>query len=138
MRYIACIDWLFAEESPDIAERVRLAAKAGLHGVELQQWRDRPIDAIKAALDETGLPLVALAVEQAEQPAPLTELAHHGEYMEELRQSADVARRLGAKVLIAHAGPDPRLRTRRAAHGPCRRPLAGRQCPQGIGPGACP
>ncbi len=106
MRTIACIDWLFARETPDIAERIRLAAKAGLQGVELQQWRDRPIDAIKAALEETGLPLVALAVEQAEQPAPLTELAHHGEYMEELRQTVDVARNLGAKVLVTHAGPD--------------------------------
>lgn len=106
MRTIACIEWLFAKETPDIAERIRLAAKAGLHGVELRQWRDRPIDAIEAALDETGLPLVALAVEQSEQPAPLTDLAYHGEYMEELRQSIDVARKLGATTLIAEAGPD--------------------------------
>ncbi|PIO98561.1 TIM barrel protein [Pleomorphomonas carboxyditropha] len=106
MRYIASIDWLFAKETSDIAERVRLAAKAGLQGVEFRQWRDKPIDAIMAALTETGLPLVALASGQAEPPAPLTDLARHGEYLEALRQSVDVARKLGATVLIAEAGPD--------------------------------
>jgi len=106
MRYIACIEWLFARETPDIADRIRLAAKAGLQGVEFRQWRDKPIDAIKAALEETGLPLVAIASEQAEPPAPLTDLSRHGEYLEGLRQSVDVAQKLGAKVLIGDAGPD--------------------------------
>ncbi len=103
MRYAACIEWLFAKEAPDIADRIRLAAKAGLAGVEFWQWRDKPIDAIKAALDETGLPLVAFV---SEPMAPLTDLARHGEYLEGLRQSAAIAHRLGAQVLIAQAGPD--------------------------------
>lgn len=106
MRTIACIDWLFAKESPDVAQRIRLAAQAGLQGVELSHWHDKPIDAIKAALDETGLPLVALSSEQEEQPAPLTDVAHHGEYLEGLRQSADIARKLGATILTVQAGPD--------------------------------
>jgi len=102
MRYTACIEWLFAREAPDIADRIRLAARAGLAGVEFWQWRNKPIEAIKAALDETGLPLAAFV---SEPMAPLTDAARHGEYLDGLRQSIDVARRLGAPVLIAQAGP---------------------------------
>ncbi len=103
MKYSACIEWLFAAEAPDFADRIRLAAKAGLGGVEFWRSSNRDIDAIEAALDETGLMLTSLV---AEPMVPLTDPARHDEFLEGLRQSLAVARRLGAPVLIAQAGAD--------------------------------
>lgn len=103
MKYSACIEWLFAAEAPEFADRIRLAAKAGLGGVEFWRSSNRDIDAIEAALDETGLALTSLV---AEPMVRLTDPARHDEFLEGLRQSLAVARRLGAPVLIAQAGAD--------------------------------
>lgn len=103
MRYSACIEWLFAAESDDVAERIRLAAKAGLSAVEFWHWQNKPLDAIRAALDDTGLPLAAFV---SEPMLPLTDPACHDGYVDGLKRSLDVARMLGAPVLIAQAGAD--------------------------------
>lgn len=115
MRYSACIEWLFAAEAAEVADRIRLAATAGLSGVEFWHWRNKPVDAVKAALDDTGLPLTAFV---SEPMLPLTDPACHAAYVEGLKASVEVACRFGAPVLIAQAGPDiadvPRDRQRAA------------------------
>ncbi|MCX5496646.1 TIM barrel protein [Kaistia dalseonensis] len=103
MRLSACIEWLFAAEAPEFADRVRLAHRAGLDAVEFWLWSNKDIDAIATALDETGLPLAGMV---AEPMVPLTDPARHGEFLEGLRRSIDVARRLRAPVLIAQTGDD--------------------------------
>lgn len=103
MKYSACLEWLFAAEAPDFADRIRLAKKAGLDGVEFWLWSNKDIDAIKAALDETGLAITGFV---AEPMVPLTDPARHDEFLEGLRKSIAVAQRLGAPVLIAQAGAD--------------------------------
>jgi hydroxypyruvate isomerase len=42
MKLSACIEWLFADETDDISERVRKASECGLYGVEFHLWRDKP------------------------------------------------------------------------------------------------
>lgn len=115
MRYSACIEWLFAAEAPDVGDRIRLAAKAGLDGVEFWHWQNKPIDEVKAALEETRLPLTAFV---SEPMVPLTDRELHDVYVEGLKASVEVARKLGAPVLIAQAGQDivglPRDRQRAA------------------------
>ncbi len=103
MRYSACLEWLFAAEAPDFADRVRLAKKAGLDGVEFWLWSNKDIAAIRAALDETGLPLTGFV---AEPMVPLTDPAQHGAFLEGLKRSIAVAQQLGAPMLIAQAGAD--------------------------------
>jgi len=103
MKYSACLEWLFAAEAPDFADRIHLAKKAGLDGVEFWLWSNKDIDAIKAALDETGLAITGFV---AEPMVPLTDPARHDEFLEGLRKSIAVAQRLGAPVLIAQAGAD--------------------------------
>lgn len=109
MRYSACLEWLFAAEAPDFADRIRLAGKAGLDGVEFWLWSNKDVGAIRAALDETGLPVTGFV---AEPMVPLTDPAKHAEFLEGLKRSIDVAQRLGAPVLIAQAGADLPGRTR--------------------------
>ena len=49
-----CIEWIFKEEHADICDRVRAAAAAGLPGVEFHMWRNKPLDDLKRAADDSG------------------------------------------------------------------------------------
>lgn len=108
MKYSACIEWLFAETG-DFPERIRAAKRAGLDGVEFWKWTTKDIGPIAAALDETGLKLTGFV---AEPMVPLTDPARHAEFLEGLKASVDMARRLKAPVLIAQTGDDLAGRTR--------------------------
>lgn len=113
MKYSACIEWLFAPESPDFANRIRLAKDAGLDAVEFWKWTEKDIPAVEKALAETKLALSSLV---AEPMIPLTDPASHDAFLVGLRASAEMANRLGAKVLIAQAGDDLPGRTRAEQH----------------------
>ena len=101
MKFSACIEWLFAEEAPAFADRIRAARDAGLDGVEFWRWTNKDLDGVEAALNETGLPLVGIV---AEPMIPLTDPGRHDEFLDGLDASIRTARRLGAPVLIAQTG----------------------------------
>lgn len=103
MKFSACLEWLFADEAPDFADRIRLAKQAGLDAVEFWKWSNKDLDAIEAALRETGLGLTGFV---AEPMIPLTDPANKAPFLDGLRRSVEVAQRLGARVLIAQAGAD--------------------------------
>lgn len=103
MRYSACIELLFAAEHPDFADRIRAAKAAGLDAVEFWRFSNKDLDAIKAALDETGLPLAGILCEPI---APLTNPESHAAFLEGVRTSLAAAQKLGAPMLIAQAGDD--------------------------------
>ncbi|PDT38213.1 hydroxypyruvate isomerase [Rhizobium sp. M10] len=102
-RYSACIEWLFAEEGDFFPDRIRRAHAGGLTAVEFWRWTDKDLDTIEAALKETGLAVTSLV---AEPMIALTDAANRQAWLEGLAESAAVARRLGAPVLIAQAGDD--------------------------------
>ena len=102
MKYSACIEWLFAEAG-DFPERVRAAHRAGLYGVEFWLWSNKDIDALKAAVDDTGIKVTGMV---AEPMVPLTDPAQHDSFLEGLKRSIDIAHKLGAPALIAQAGAD--------------------------------
>jgi hydroxypyruvate isomerase len=108
MKYSACIEWLFAETG-DFPARIRAARRAGLDGVEFWKWTTKDIDPIAAALDETGLKLTGFV---AEPMVPITDPGCHAEFLEGLKASIDMARRLKAPVLIAQTGDDLTGRSR--------------------------
>ena len=101
-RFSACIEMLFVPESADPAERIRLAAHAGLDAVEFWLWSNKDLDAIERALDETGVTLSGIV---AEPFAELTRETDHDRFLRGLEQSRDVALRLGVSVLICQSGP---------------------------------
>ncbi len=102
MRFSACIEWLFAAEHPDFADRIRAAAAAGLDAVEFWHFSRRDLGAVKAALRETGLELAGILCEPI---APITDPSAHEAFLEGVRRSAAAAQDLGAGVIIAQAGP---------------------------------
>jgi hydroxypyruvate isomerase len=97
----ACIEWLYADETDDVAERVRLAAAGGLHGVEFHLWGGKPIEAIGAALADSGLPLTSLC---AEPRRSLVNPAQHDEFLQAIAATLPVARRLHCPNVIVASG----------------------------------
>lgn len=97
----ACIEWLFAQRSPQIDDRIRRAAKAGFTAVEFWGWRKKDLSAIEIALQETGLALSSIVVEPM---LWLTDPDQHEAWLQGLAESIDAARRLGAPLMIAQAG----------------------------------
>jgi hydroxypyruvate isomerase len=101
MRYSACIEWLFATEEPDVANRIRAAKAAGLDAVEFWRFSNKDQAAIRQALDETGLTLAGILCEPI---APLTNPDAHERFLEGVRTSLAAAQSLGTRVMIAQAG----------------------------------
>jgi hydroxypyruvate isomerase len=102
-KFSACVEWLFADEAADFSDRIRLAAKSGFDAIEFWHWTSKDIGKIEVAMRETG---IALASFVAEPMISLTDRSNHSDFLEGLRRSAALARRLGAKTLIAQAGND--------------------------------
>jgi len=113
MKLSACIEWLFSDASDDFAERIRLAKASGLDAVEFWFWSNKDIEAIEAALKQTGLSLSGFV---AEPMIALTDRANHAEFLAGLARSVHMAQRLGAKVLIAQAGDELSNFTREDQH----------------------
>ena len=99
-RLSACLEMLFTEE-PVFADRVRRASDAGFEAVEFWRWTNKDIKGLKAALDETGMRLSGFV---AEPMVPLTDRDAHQSFLAGLKDSAALARDLGAPFLIAQAG----------------------------------
>jgi hydroxypyruvate isomerase len=113
MRFSACIEWLFAAEHPVFADRIRAAKAAGLDAVEFWKFSNKDLDAVKSALDETGLPLAGILLEPI---SPLTNPESHQWFLEGVRTSLAAALQLGAGMLIAQAGDDQPEVARAAQH----------------------
>lgn len=103
MRYSACIEWLFAPEATEFPDRIRAAKAAGLDAVEFWRWSTKDLDAIQAALKETGLPLAGILCEPI---AALTHGQDHQRFLDGVAASLRVAKRLGAPMLIAQSGDE--------------------------------
>ncbi|OCJ02438.1 hydroxypyruvate isomerase [Rhizobium sp. AC27/96] len=102
-QFSACIEWLFARDGDGFADRIRLAHQAGLSAVEFWHWTNKDLDAIAAAVAETGIAVSGMV---AEPMIALTNPANKEAWLKGLRESIAVAQRLGARVLIAQAGDD--------------------------------
>ena len=112
-RYSACIEWLFAKEAPDVPDRIRAAKAAGLDGIEFWHWSNKDLDRVKAALDETGLPIAGILCEPITR---ITDPATHPMFLDGVRASLLAALKLGAPVMIAQAGDDRPGVSREAQH----------------------
>ena len=101
MRYSACIELLFRKEVPVFADRILAAKAAGLDAVEFWQWSGKDLDAVKAALEQTGLPLAGILCEPI---ANITNPLVHDTFLAGVRASLGAAQRLGTKLMIAQGG----------------------------------
>ena len=97
----ACLDMLFTEETPDFSARVALARDAGFQAVEFWLWSNKDLDALQAAVAESGLRVTGFV---AEPMISLVDAANHATFLAALPTSIAVAQRLGARFLFIQAG----------------------------------
>ncbi|MFE4469818.1 hydroxypyruvate isomerase family protein [Leifsonia sp. NPDC056824] len=109
----ANLEWLFTEVGDSTADRIRAAAAHGIDAVEIWGWRDKDVEAIRIALDETGVTLLSLVVDPQLQ---LTDPSTHDRYLGGVRDSLEVALALGAPNLVVVAGQEIDGVPRRAQH----------------------
>jgi hydroxypyruvate isomerase len=113
MRYSACIEWLFAAEAPDFADRIRAAKAAGLDAVEFWRFSNKDLDSIEKALRETGMPLAGIL---AETGGPLANGHDHERILSGISSSLAVAKRFGAPLMIVTTGDEQRGTSRAEQH----------------------
>lgn len=103
----ANMEWLFTEAGDATADRIRAAAAHGLDAVELWGWREKDLDAIEAALGETGMTLLSFIVDTR---LDLTDRANRAGYLVAVQESVAIAQRLGTPYLVTLAGDElPRI-----------------------------
>ncbi len=101
MKLSPCIEWMFAAEHPELADRIRAAKAAGYDRVEFHLWRDKDLDAAAVALDETGVQLTGFVVEPRRS---IVDPAQHGEFLDAVRDSLAAAQKLGSPPLVVASG----------------------------------
>lgn len=84
-----------------MGDRVRAAKAAGFDSAEFHLWRDKDVDAIADALDETGLKLTGIVVEPRRS---IVDPAQHGEFLQAVRESLETAKKLGSPPLVVASG----------------------------------
>ena len=83
------------------AERITRVAALGYPAVEFWGWGNKDIDAIRGALDTSGLPLAAMSMEPS---ASLIRRNATAELVQGMRKSGQVAQTLGCRTLIVTVG----------------------------------
>lgn len=101
MKLSACIEWQFAEENDGLGDRIRAAKAAGLDHAEFHLWRDKDMAGIAEALDETGVTLTGFCVDPRRS---IVDPAQHGEFLDAVRDTLDVAKAVGSPPLIVASG----------------------------------
>lgn len=109
MKLSACIEWVFADEVADFADRIRACRRHGIDAVEFHLWRDKDLGSIRAALDETGVELLAFVNDPRRH---LTKRETHAEFFADFADALKVADQLNSKAVLVTIGPAPTDRPR--------------------------
>jgi len=100
MHYSVCVPAVFGDIP--VHEALEQIAAIGASHYEFWSWWDQDVDAIEAAQQKTGLKPAALCTYFI----PLTEPERREEYIEGLKETIAVAKRLGCTTLISQLGND--------------------------------
>jgi len=96
----SCVEWQFPEAGP-LEQRIRAARDAGLDAAEFHLWRDKDLDAIAAALDETGMVLTGVCVDPRRS---IVDPAERAEMVAAVAESIAATAQLGKPPLIVASG----------------------------------
>jgi hydroxypyruvate isomerase len=101
MQFAACIEWMFTNGNDDLAARIRAAHAAGVPGVEFHLWREKDLDAIERALNDTGVRLVSFCVEPR---CSLVDPADHDKVLAAVADAIPVAQRFAGAGMVVASG----------------------------------
>lgn len=103
MKLAAVIEDLYMfNEAGDMPARIRAAAAAGLDRVEFHLWDKVDIDAVEAALKETGVQLQSLVIGPR---CGCVDKAREAYFMDAIRGTIAMVKRLGGKGIVLAGGP---------------------------------
>ncbi|NLK07397.1 MAG: TIM barrel protein [Firmicutes bacterium] len=100
MRLSPCIEMLFRED--DLPTRLQKVKDLGYEGFEFWGWQNKDIDELAAAASELGLSVVALCTLFVS----LVDASQRDAYVDGLKQSIEVAKKLGCTTLISQTGAE--------------------------------
>lgn len=110
MKYSVCASAVFG--GIPLADAIRRIAESGYSACEFWGWWDQDMDAVEAAVRETGVEIVAFCTKMV----PLNDPDRRKEYLDGLTESIAVAKRLGCRRLISQVGQAIDGMTRQAQH----------------------
>ncbi|HKT86042.1 MAG TPA: TIM barrel protein [Novosphingobium sp.] len=96
----ACIEWQFVEAG-DLAARIRAAKAGGIEAVEFHLWRDKPLEAIAAAITETGVSVTGVCVDPRRS---IVDPAEREDMVAAVRETIAATGSLGKPPLIVASG----------------------------------
>ncbi|MFD0668339.1 TIM barrel protein [Ramlibacter sp. MAHUQ-53] len=103
MKLSAVIEDLYMfNEAGDMPARIRAAAAAGLDRVEFHLWDKVDIDAVEAALKETGVQLQSLVIGPR---CGCVDRSKEAFFLDAVRGTIAMCQRLGAKGIVLAGGP---------------------------------
>lgn len=95
-------DHYMFNEAGDMPARIRAAAAAGLDRVEFHMWNQVDIDAVEAALKETGVQLQCLVFGPR---VGCVDRSREALFLEALERTVAMCQRLGSKAMVIAGGP---------------------------------
>lgn len=101
MKLCTSIELLFTEAGADAADRVRAAADAGVHDVEIWQHSNKDLGRLRKALDDNRVKLWTLLVESR---VPLADRNTHASWLEQVGISCRAARELDCPYVVTSSG----------------------------------
>lgn len=101
MKLCASIELLFTEAGSDPADRVRAAADAGIHDVEIWQHSNKDLGRLRKALEDNRTKLWTLLVESR---VPLADRNTHASWLEQVGVACKAARELACPFIVTSSG----------------------------------
>jgi hydroxypyruvate isomerase len=111
LKFSVCIEMIFNQL--DLLDRPAAVAAAGLPGFEFWGWKNKDMDAIKAAADAAGVQIAGFCVEAG---TPLVNPDTTTQWVEDAQSSVAEAKRLGVPSLIVTTGQEITDLPRQAQH----------------------
>ncbi len=103
MKLSACIEMLFVNEAPDIADSIALAKQSGFDAIEFWRWSSKDLNRLSTAAKHSEVQIAAIV---AEPMIPLTRAENQHEFLQGLTKTVDVANQFGCQTLIAQVGDE--------------------------------
>jgi hydroxypyruvate isomerase len=101
MKLCTSIELLFTEAGSEPGDRVRAAAEAGVHDVEIWQHSNKDLGRLRRALDDNRSRLWTLLVESR---VPLADRNAHAPWLEQVGLACKAARELGCPYIVTGSG----------------------------------